>query len=158
VAYSPDGSRIVSGGADETVRVWDAETGQELTELTGHAGTVNSVAYSPDGAHGGGRIVSGGSDGTVRVWDVSAALNTGAETRQALTRLTGHTGSVNSVAYSPDGSRIVSGGEDGTVRLWFGDIEALLELADSLIQRDSPIFLGDERIRFGFDEQPAREH
>jgi len=146
VVYSPDGSRIVSGGGDGTVRVWDVEIGQELFQLTGHTGSVNSVAYSPDGS----RIVSGSDDQTVRVWD--------AETGQELIQLTGHTGSVNSVAYSPDGGRIVSGGEDGTVRVWFGDIEALLELADSLIQRDSPIFLGDERIRFGFDEQPAREH
>jgi WD40 repeat protein len=104
------------------------------------------VAYSP----GGGRIVSGGEDQMVRAWD--------AETGQELTQLTGHAGYVWSVTYSPDGSRIVSGSKDWTVRVWYGDIDYLLDLADSLTQRDPPIFLGEEHARFGFDEWPARDH
>ena len=57
VAFSPDGTRIVSGLGDRTVRVWDAATGQPVgAPLTGHTGVVFSVAFSPDGT----RIVSGG--------------------------------------------------------------------------------------------------
>ena len=54
VAISPDGKRIVSGSADQTVKVWDAATGQEALSLKGHTDGVSSVAFSPDGK----RIVS----------------------------------------------------------------------------------------------------
>jgi tRNA A-37 threonylcarbamoyl transferase component Bud32 len=72
----------------------------------GHAGPVNSVAFSPDGK----RIVSGSQDRTLRVWD--------AETGKETLTLKGHTDPVNSAAFSPDGKRIVSGSADGTVKVW----------------------------------------
>ncbi|MFN7765752.1 MAG: TIR domain-containing protein, partial [Planctomycetaceae bacterium] len=105
VAYSPDGKRIVSGSQDNTLKVWDAATGQATLTLTGHTATVTSVAYSPDGK----RIVSGSFDNTLKVWD--------AATGQETLTLTGHTGSVFSVAYSPDGKRIVSGSGDNTLKV-----------------------------------------
>ena len=111
VAVSPDGRRIVSGGEDNTVRLWDTDTGRPIGQpLTGHQGKVNSVAFSPDGH----RIVSGGDDNTVRLWDADTGQPVGQP-------LTGHQGKVNSVAFSPDGRRIVSGGDDNTVRLWDAD-------------------------------------
>ena len=106
VAVSPDGRRIVSGSDDQTVAVWDLETGTRLHALTGHQGAVTSVAVSPDGR----RIVSGSEDKTVAVWDL--------ETGTRLHALAGHQGWVNSVALSPDGRRIVSGSEDKTVAVW----------------------------------------
>jgi eukaryotic-like serine/threonine-protein kinase len=106
VTFSLDGRRIASGGADQTVRVWDARTGQQTLTLNGHAGSVVSVAFSPDG----GRIASGGADRTVRVWDAGTG-------QQALT-LNGHTDGVLGVAFSPDGRRITSGSSDQTVRVW----------------------------------------
>jgi WD40 repeat protein len=65
VAFSPDGKRLVSGSFDQTVKVWDAQRGQELLTLKGHTGHVTSVAFSPDGQ----RIVSGSADSTVKVWN-----------------------------------------------------------------------------------------
>jgi WD40 repeat protein len=108
VAFSPDGSRIVSGSLDNTIRLWDAETGDAIGKpLEGHSSSVNSVAFSPDGS----RIVSGSSDNTIRLWD--------AETGDAIGKpLEGHSSYVDSVAFSPDGSRIVSGSWDKTIRLW----------------------------------------
>ncbi|KAF7349660.1 WD40 repeat-like protein [Mycena sanguinolenta] len=108
VAFSPDGSHIVSGSADETVRLWDAKTGQQVGEpLVGHTNYVWSVAFSPDGSH----IVSGSDDKTVRLWDAKTGQQVGEP-------LVGHTNYVQSVAFSPDGSHIVSGSADETVRVW----------------------------------------
>jgi WD40 repeat protein len=108
-AFSPDETRIVSGSLDETVRVWDADSGTVLQTLKGHTSPVLSVAFSPDGT----RIVSGSNDQTVRVWD--------AESGMELRTLKGHADSVRSVAFSPDGTRIVSGSDDETVRVWDAD-------------------------------------
>jgi hypothetical protein len=106
VAFSPDGSRIASGGHDDTLKVWDARTGQDLLTLKGHTASVLSVAVSTDGS----RIASGSQDNTLKVWD--------ARTGQDLLTLQGHTDSVTSVAFSPDGSRIASGSTDRTLRVW----------------------------------------
>ncbi|KAJ6627752.1 WD40-repeat-containing domain protein, partial [Mycena sp. CBHHK59/15] len=66
VAFSPDGTRIVSGSVDHTMRMWDAQTGHMVSgPFEGHTDSVCSVAFSPDGTS----IVSGSDDHTVRVWD-----------------------------------------------------------------------------------------
>jgi WD40 repeat protein len=105
VAISADGKRIVSGGWDRTVKVWDATTGQHLRTLQGHTAAVLAVAISSDGK----RIVSASSDDGVKVWD----LNTGKE----LLSFRGRRASVSGVAISPDGRRIVIGGVDKTVHI-----------------------------------------
>ena len=108
VAFSPDGTRIVSGSSDKTLRLWDATSGRPIgAPLQGHENAVVSVAFSPDGT----RIVSGSYDKTLRLWDARSGRPIGAS-------LQGHEDLVFSVAFSPDGTRIVSGSEDNTLRLW----------------------------------------
>ena len=106
LAYSPDGRHIVSGGDDDTLRIWDATSGEALMRLEGHESLVNALAYSPDGRH----IVSGSLDSTLRIWDATSG--------EALMTLRGHESSVNALAYSPDGRHIVSGSRDHTLRIW----------------------------------------
>ncbi|CAE7148262.1 unnamed protein product [Rhizoctonia solani] len=107
-SFSPDGTRLVSGSSDKTIRVWDVE--REVTivgPLKGHTYGVRSVALSPDGA----QIVSGSCDGTIRLWDARNGGMIGEPSK-------GHTDWVQSVTFSPRGTYVASGGTDKTVRLW----------------------------------------
>jgi WD40 repeat protein len=106
IAFSPDGSRIVSAGWRGTVLIWNTSTGEQEGELDGHTAWVMSVAFSPDGS----RIVSGSKDRTVRIW------NSATGKQEAL--LEGHTDGVMSVAFSHKGDFIVSGSKDQSARVW----------------------------------------
>ena len=65
VAITPDGTKIVSGSSDNTIKVWDLSTGKDLLTLKGHKDIVDAVAITPDGT----KIVSGSVDKTIKVWD-----------------------------------------------------------------------------------------
>jgi WD40 repeat protein len=67
VSFSPDGTHIVCGSGDKTVRFWDTITGAIVVTLEGHSASICSVNFSPDGLH----IVSVDDKGLVIVWDMS---------------------------------------------------------------------------------------
>ena len=111
IAFSPQGDRIVSGGLDGLVRMWDVAKGKTIGDalgdpLAGLTGSVTSLAYSGTGH----RVVSSHGDG-LRFWD--------AETGEAIGLLpaSNNPGAKGEVAYSPDGSQIATATE-GALRMW----------------------------------------
>jgi WD40 repeat protein/DNA-binding SARP family transcriptional activator len=62
VRFSPDGTRVVTSSQDQTIRLWDVETGREVLILRGHTAPVSDIAFSPDGVH----LASASYDGTIR--------------------------------------------------------------------------------------------
>ncbi len=91
--------------------------------LEGHAGDVNSVAFSPDGS----LLASGSANGHVRLWRTDDG--------SLLHDLEGHSDDVRSVTFAPNGDRLASASEDGTVRIWSVRDGSLLKTIDGLIER-----------------------
>ncbi|NEO26726.1 MAG: DnaJ domain-containing protein [Kamptonema sp. SIO4C4] len=110
IAISPDGRTFATSSYDETVRLWQLSTGQQLRVFNGHGDQVYCVAISPDNR----MIASGGADRNIKLWN----LQTGQHIRTLGGWFVGHTDSVLSVAFHPDSKRLASGSADQTVRLW----------------------------------------
>jgi WD40 repeat protein len=88
------------------LRLWDANTGQEVHVLRGHTGPVTKVAFTPDGAY----IVSASDDLTLRVWNPESGRCRGL--------MLGHRGPVRALETLADAKRVLSASDDGTFRLW----------------------------------------
>jgi WD40 repeat protein len=104
--FSPDGMRVVSASDDNTIKLWNATTGEELLTLNGHSNSVNSANFSPDGT----RVISASDDKTIKLWDMT--------TGEELLTLSGHSEPVISANFSPDGTRMVSTSYDKTIKTW----------------------------------------
>ena len=109
VAFSPDGSRLVSGDGHGVVRLWDVGREVGLVGTVGAPGIpVEALVFSPNGK----TLAVSGGDGVVRLWDVDSG--------RQLDTFIGHGGAVRSLSFSPDGRTLASGSRDGTVKLWDG--------------------------------------
>ena len=107
LAYSPDGTQIAVGGADNVVRFWESESGKSTgVELVGHTGPVRRLAYAPSGD----QLATASEDGTIGVWDIASG--------ERLLTIEAHNGRVRGVAFSPDGAQLASVGDDGILRRW----------------------------------------
>ncbi|MDZ4817522.1 MAG: protein kinase [Planctomycetota bacterium] len=111
LAFSKDGSRLLSGSWDNTARLWDVAEGTELRNFGGHSSWVWSAAFSPDEK----QIVTASQDGTCIVRDIDSTAD---PLKQPPAQFTGHQGPVYTAAFSPDGEYVASGGYDKQILVW----------------------------------------
>ncbi|MBK7337852.1 MAG: WD40 repeat domain-containing protein [Saprospirales bacterium] len=148
VAFNPNGDKIITTSDDETVKVWDANSGQCILTLQGHSDVVRSAVFNPNGD----KIITTSDDKTAKVWDVnsgqclstfqceSASILIGAfhanrdriitasnnntakiwdaNSRQCIGTLQGHSAKVRSAAFNPNGDAIITASHDQTTKVW----------------------------------------
>ncbi|NEQ32681.1 MAG: protein kinase [Leptolyngbya sp. SIO4C5] len=144
IAFNPKTPILASGSLDDSIRLWNLQTGALLQTLAGHARGVNEVAISP----GGQVLASCGDDDTVKVWNLA--------TGELLQTIKGHIRDVNSVAVGTSGWLLASGSDDRTVKLWKLDKGTLLKsLTGSAGMIKSVVITPDERylISGGLDNK-----
>jgi WD40 repeat protein len=156
--FSPDGTLVATASGDDTTRVWNVATAEQVYEFGGHVNPVLAVAFDPSST----RLVSTSEDGQARVWDTEAGVLTqvfvphdnavvdasfssdGAWVVSASEDHTarvwgtisgrqdgvmlGHGEPVTTAEFSPDGETVLTGGDDGTARLWSAHTDPLLKL------------------------------
>ncbi|NEP39779.1 MAG: tetratricopeptide repeat protein [Okeania sp. SIO2G4] len=106
LAISPDGQILASGSYDDTIKLWQLSTGEEISTFTGHSDDVESVAFNPNGEI----LASGSYDHTIKLWQLS--------TGKKIRTLRGHSNDIESLAFSPNGQILASGGDDNEIKLW----------------------------------------
>ena len=107
LAFSSDGTFLVSGSFDKTVNLWDIQTGGVIKTLHGHTDQVLSVSISQNCT----MIASGSADKTIRLWDV--------QTGECHCIIDGHNDWVTSVCFSPTNSQLlISASLDNTILQW----------------------------------------
>ncbi len=129
-AFHADNQRLVSSSEDETIKIWDINTGKCLKTLYGYTDWQLAIALHPNGEI----LASGDNNATVRLWNI--------KTGKCLKTLLGHKNTIWSLAFSHDGNQLASGSTDTTIKIWdiktgkclktfFGEEERIWSLAFS---------------------------
>ena len=106
VAFSPDASRLATASNDNSIKLWDAATGQNYLTITGNGSPVNDVVFTADGS----QVISAAENGQIILWN--------ADTGNRIITRTGESGPVYALALSPDGTQLATANEDTSVRVW----------------------------------------
>ncbi|MBL9176074.1 MAG: DUF1553 domain-containing protein [Verrucomicrobiales bacterium] len=101
--FSRDGSRLLTAGGDQLVKVWDTTTRAELAVLEGHTAQVLAAAFNTNAT----QVVSGGADRQLKVWDIA--------TREKIISLGNPSSAINAVEWPGDGAAILAATDSGTV-------------------------------------------
>lgn len=110
VQFHPSFAVIVSSSEDNTLRIWDPESGQVERIMKGHTDSVNHFDFHPDGS----QLASCSSDLSIKIWDFEQKFN-------CKRTLTGHEHTVSKVAFADGGAKLVSTSRDKTIRIWETD-------------------------------------
>lgn len=149
-AVSPDGRHLCSGDVDNTVRIWNIQTGRMLHRFEGPEGRVNSITFCPNSL----TLASGGDDSIIRIWDVKTGI--------LVRKLEGHTSGIGSLSFSSDAKYLASGGcasgeelltrsdsdkknYDRTVRIWDVSTGQTIFSIDASSEREH-IHVQDEHV------------
>lgn len=106
LSLSADGAKVVCAGNDDVASVFDAETGDLITRLSGHRGDILGVDFSPSSE----MIATVSDDQQAIIWDLDGNI---------LTRWKGHSDAVNEVRFTPDGEQIITASDDQTLVKWY---------------------------------------
>ena len=127
IALSPNAEIIVSGGDDGVIQLWQLETGEPISVLTGNLSCICSLTISPDN-----QILAAGSiNGAITFWQLN--------TRELLGVYQAHSAPIMAAVFSPDGQTVISGSTDGTLKIWsvWTDKQLQVSCLDTLEHSDA---------------------
>ena len=107
VSYSPDSKWIASGSLDKSIIIWDADSGKQVKQFTGHGGNIYDIDFVPGKE---GYLLSASLDKTLRLWAVHAD--------KSVKTYIGHDEGIVSIDITRDGLHMVSGSYDESIKIW----------------------------------------
>ncbi len=138
-SFGPD-QRLLVAAFDNSVQLWDIQSGAVAQTFVGHSNLVSALSVSGDGAI----AATGSADGTARIWDL--------QSRAEIRRMTVLSGAITAVAISPQRDLILTGSDTGVIRLWERDLERVTRTLCKHLQRD---LHADERATYAVADAQA---